>query len=699
MRVIRNHIKYIFATVMCFLCTMVDAQDMASVRDTIRASRVVSERSSVRDAGTKIVAIPELRSTVSVTGDADVIKYIQTFPGVSVGAEGGSAIYVRGGNIGSNVTTIDGVPIYGCSHLLGLSTVYPSDIIADASFRVGGFRGDENNVTSSHIGLKTDDGSFTKSTYRASVSTFVLGGTASVPIIQDRLSLLASVRMSPVGPEFRTIQSLVGGVLDSLSQTKAVTYDAFVKAKWIVNSDTSLSTSVFASQDGYSYRYASSDEGLRWANFILNIRHDGQLANEWMLQDGLSYNHFSNSQWISRDMDGTMNNIGIVSSLDELTADAVFMHPVLYYAAIRLGARERFSWFNPGTSASFKGTNPVLSSDSPFTDHTSLSSITTLHGEWDLSRERLELMSATRLNLFAADEPGVNKWSWRFNPEISLLAKVNVARWLAVEATADWTVQYHHTLEGIPMGWSADLIVPTNPQRPPERSRQYYAGIFTSFGKHHVTVGAYDKSMNGLVYFSDASLLFSQAISGWSQNIKVGTGTSRGVEFLYEKDGERLTWRIAYTLSNTDRTFAEINSGNTFPAKFDRRHILNATASLSIADKPRFNAKLTSLFTFQSGHRETVASADYPTVSLFGKAPSMEYYTSVNNYKMPDYIRLDLGCSFIFKTKHPQELTFGVYNVLNRHNPFSIIYDDRSRTWKQVSLIPIMPSFNYNIKF
>lgn len=699
MRIIRDYIKYFFATLMCFSFVIAKAQDIGSARDTIKAARVVSERPTVRDAGTKIVAIPELRSTVSVTGDADVIKFIQTLPGVSMGAEGGSAIYVRGGNIGSNITTLDGVPIYGSSHLLGLATVYPSDIISDASFRVGGFRGDEGNVTSSHIGLKTADGSYTKSSFSASASTFILGGTASVPIVREKVSLLASARVSPLGPEFKAVQSLVGGALDSLSRTRAMTYDAFAKVKWIVDSDNMLSLSVFGSQDGYSYRYANSDEGLRWANCIINARHDGVLANGWKIKDGLSYDHFSNSQWISRDMNGTINNLDIVSSLDELMADAVFTHPIQSYAEIRLGARERFTWFNPGTSASFKGKNSVSPSNSSSTDHTSHSSITTLHGEWNLSRKRLELMTSGRLNMFIADEPGVSKCSWRFNPELSLLARVNIARWLAIEATADWTVQYHHTLEGIPIGWSADLIVPTDPRRPPERSRQIYAGLFTSFGKHHITIGAYDKAMKGLVYFSDASLLFSQAISGWNQNIKVGTGSSRGVEFLYEKDGERLTWRIAYTLSKTDRTFAEINSGNTFPAKFDRRHILNATASLTVADRPKFKTKLTGLFTFQSGHRETVASAEYPTVSLFGKAPAMDYYSSVNNYKMPDYMRLDLGCSFSFKTKRPQELTVGVYNVMNRHNPFSIIYDDRSRSWKQVSLIPVMPSFNYSIKF
>ena len=66
---------------------------------------------------------------------------------------------------------------------------------------------------------------------------------------------------------------------------------------------------------------------------------------------------------------------------------------------------------------------------------------------------------------------------------------------------------------------------------------------------------------------------------------------------------------------------------------------------------------------------------------------------------MPDYIRLDLGCSLAFKSRYPQELSIGVYNVLNRHNPFSIVYDSRDDSWYQISLLPVMPSFNYRISF
>lgn len=86
-------------------------------------------------------------------------------------------------------------------------------------------------------------------------------------------------------------------------------------------------------------------------------------------------------------------------------------------------------------------------------------------------------------------------------------------------------------------------------------------------------------------------------------------------------------------------------------------------------------------------------------MTFFDEDYTLDFFTSVNNYEMPAYIRMDLGCNFKFKTHHVQELNIGFYNVLNRHNPFSIIYDDRSREWRQLSLLPIMPSFNYKISF
>ena len=671
-----------------------------AVQDTLRAARVEADRIANRDAGTRIVELPAIRTMVAATGEADAIKYIQSLPGVSTGGEGSSAIYVRGGNIGSNLTTLDGVALYGGSHLLGLTSAYPTDIVSTVDFRVGGFHGDESNITASHVDVRTQDGSFTKRLYSVSASTFFFGGMVSMPLVKNKVSFIGSARVSPLGPAFRAVQAAAGGALDSLSRPRAFVYDAFAKVKWLVDENNKLSVTVFSSKDAYSYRYTSSDENMGWDNLIVNARHEGRLGKGWDIEDGIAYNRFSGRQGIVRDMSGRMNNLAIVSSVDELTADGVFMRTLGRAGDVRLGARERFAVFNPGTSATFKGTGPLQPLDSPRTSHISHSSISTFHAQWDLSREHFEIMASAKINAYGANDPGIKEWNWFFNREGSLLVRLNLLKWLSLEATTDRTAQYYHTLEGLPLGWSVDLLVPTNPSRPPEEARQKYAGLFLSFGQHRLTAGAYEKKMSGLVYFLDASQMFSSAIAGWSHNIKVGTGTSKGVEILYEKDGDVLDIRVAYTLSKTDRTFEEVNKGETFPAKFDRRHVLNASSSITLVDNQRCAIALTGLYTWQSGHWETVVAGEYPSLDFFNLVfPTLNYFKGVNNYEMPPYIRLDLGCNITLKGRHLQNLNLGVYNVLNRHNPFSVIYDDRSREWRQVSLIPIMPSFNYRVTF
>lgn len=680
----------------------VSAQQTPPVRDSIRAARVVADRPAGRDAGTRVLPLPGIRTMVAATGEADAIKYIQVLPGVSTGAEGSSAIYVRGGNIGSNLMTLDGVPIYGGSHLLGLASVYPSSMVASAAFRNGGFRGTDNNLTASHIGLLTENGSFTDWKWGLSASNFLLGGMCSVPVVKDRISLIASLRVSPVGPEFNAVQGIIGGALDSLSRVRAFAYDAFAKATWRLNRKHTLTFSVFNSADAYRYIYGGdSDESMAWSNLILNAGEELLLSRDWRLEARLSYNRFLSRQGVVRDMSGTVNNLALVNSLDEVTARADFVKTYAEGKDLRLGAVARHALFNPGTSSTFTGDGAWTMLDSPRTDNRSWSLTQTLYAQWNLERsDRYELMACAKLNVNESNSDGDRHFRLHVNPEAGLLGRVNLARWLAVEGTADWAVQYYHTLEGIPLGWSLDMMVPTDSKRGPEQALQLYGAVLTELGRHRITVGAYWKKMYNLVWFVDAGQLFSPAISGWKDNIAVGAGSSHGVEFLYEKDGERLNYKLAYTWSKTDRSFARVNEGRPFPAKFDRRHILNVQASWLLASDARRDFGVTGLFTYQSGHWETVPDGEYLALFPLGGAFTLDYYSGgVNNYEMPPYVRLDLGCFFKFKGKCPQMLNVGVYNVLNRHNPFAITYDDRSGEWRQISLLPIMPSVSYSISF
>ena len=51
-----------------------------------------------------------------------------------------------------------------------------------------------------------------------------------------------------------------------------------------------------------------------------------------------------------------------------------------------------------------------------------------------------------------------------------------------------------------------------------------------------------------------------------------GRGWAYGAEFLFRKNYGKLTGWLGYTWSKTMRQFDQINDGNPFPARQDRRH-------------------------------------------------------------------------------------------------------------------------------
>lgn len=685
---------------MLFSLTL-NAQNVVEVQDTLTAAHLTASQSDNPVTGTRIIKATSLQSMVSATGEADVIKYVQTMPGISTGAEGSSAIYVRGGNIGSNLITLDGVPLYGSSHLLGFTSVFSQDAISETRFQVGGFTSEEGNLTASHIQLFSAKPNFESLQWNASCSNFMLGASVTSPIKKDRLAFTSSVRVSPIGIEYALLKGLLQTDSQRVSDASAFVYDIYSKLEWRVAPQHTLALSVFNSLDAYKYIYnKDSDEHMRWGNLVINLNHIAE-TQKWQFHNSLAYNSFHSRQGMIKKLGETENNLAIGNRIKELTFHSHAIRAFGTYGEWQVGFKSRFAAFSPGSTSHIE--NPsLLSQNSPESGDSFYSSTNTIHSQLAyMNINHCELRAAARANLYLADTERDGKWRARIDPEASLLARWYPFPWLGLEATADWITQYHHTLEGVPLGWSLDMIIPSDTQCEPEQATQYYAGLLFSFGKHRITVGGYTKAMHRLVYFTDATQLFSSALAGWRNNIDIGEGHSKGIEFLYEKGGERLTARIAYTLSKTDRVFPHMNEGEPFPAKFDRTHILNASLDFIILKREGREIGLTSLFTFQSGHWETVAAGNYYGHLLKDeKTVDIDWFTTTNNYQMPDYVRWDIGTYIKWnRPAYKSMLNIGIYNLMNRHNPYAITYDGETKQWKQISLLPIMPSLSYRIQF
>ena len=67
---------------------------------------------------------------------------------------------------------------------------------------------------------------------------------------------------------------------------------------------------------------------------------------------------------------------------------------------------------------------------------------------------------------------------------------------------------------------------------------------------------------------------------------------------------------------------------------------------------------------------------------------------------MPPYIRVDVGLYAKWLTrKRTYILNAGVYNLLNRHNPFNLSYNVENQRWELLYIFPIMPSLSFKIEF
>jgi hypothetical protein len=392
------------------------------------------------------------------------------------------------------------------------------------------------------------------------------------------------------------------------------------------------------------------------------------------------------------------NLLGMTNSLSEWSARFSASYPLIGADIFRIGLLFTQSSYLPNAYFSLTDVRRPGIHTSSFSESSLYSRIGTLSVQWEKGKNNLYLIRTSgRLNLYQTDQTH----DLSFHPEYDLTGRLYFLPGFGLEVSIDKRKQFHHLLDGLPTGWSLDLIVPSDESFLPEESIQYSSSLFFEKGALSLSVNAYSKSMKNLVCYRNAINLFSPSLAGWKSDVDVGSGSSKGLEVLAEYIHGENTLRIAYTLSKTDRQFPYINDGIAFPFQFDRTHILNVTGNGRLWHNDIFDFILSGLLTYQSGSWETLPEGVFhPWMFELQEGTKIEYYSGINNYRMPSYFRLDLGCTFSRTTKKcSQKLYLGVYNATNRHNPITLVYDIDEERWKQISLLPILPTIKYSISF
>jgi hypothetical protein len=282
--------------------------------------------------------------------------------------------------------------------------------------------------------------------------------------------------------------------------------------------------------------------------------------------------------------------------------------------------------------------------------------------------------------------------------------------------------QYVHMLSNTGLGLPTDLWVPTTDKIAPQQSSQVAIGLAKDLVKPALalTLEGYYKNMNNIISYKEGSSFISLDAENvneinWQDNVTAGKGWSYGAEFMVQKKAGRLSGWVGYTLSWTKWKFPELNFGETFYPRYDRRNDLSVVGIYEISKR----ITLSATWVYGTGNALTLPVSRYTTSrnpylpeglgNNWYYGSNTTEYGKKNSFRAEAYHRMDVAIQFHKKKKrHERTWEFGLYNAYNRKNPFfynieSRYVDDKpnqkTNVLARVSLFPVLPSFSYNFRF
>jgi hypothetical protein len=154
-----------------------------------------------------------------------------------------------------------------------------------------------------------------------------------------------------------------------------------------------------------------------------------------------------------------------------------------------------------------------------------------------------------------------------------------------------------------------------------------------------------------------------------------GNQNAYGIEVMVKRTTGRLNGWIAYTYSRSviqvdgSELWMKINEGYPYASNYDIPNVVNVVGNYRFSR--RFN--LSTTITYQQGRPITYPLSVYYLEGL----PAIDY-SRRNEYRIPDYFRVDLSLSVEGNLKKKKlfhsSWNFGVYNLTGRNNPHSIYF-------------------------
>ncbi len=662
--------------------------------------------------GKEQLSIRQLRQNPPLLGEVDVVNSILSLPGVSSAGEGASGFNVRGGNVDQNLIMQDGAMFFNSSHLLGIFSIFNTDLVDRVDLYKGHIPARFGGRTSSVLDVKLMDGSFQEWKGRASIGIFSSRLAMNGPLTKGRNSLVFGVRTAYPNLITQYIQRV-----PTLARSSAWYGDGTVKFTQKVGERGKLSFSGTASRDLFSF---SETFGFRWTSYAAGVEYQQVIGTNLSLSSSVNAGRYQ-SQFT--------NSEGVRGSRQETGLDNMRYATDLQWTPGRHNLHFGLDgvYYNvPDNEVFPEGEDAVIVPYSAQKDQ-GLEMGFYLSDEFDLN-PFLRLYAGLRYSRFQNFGPhtvyqypdgeprrietvedsvvygaGESITSYQgLEPRVSL--RVALSESASIKLSYNRVFQYIHLLSNTASATPIDLWQVANQYFPAQRSDNYSIGFFKNFKGRtwQTSLEFFYRDMAGLVVARDfARLLGNGHIETEVLN---ADGLAYGGEFRIKRSYGDWTTEASVTYSRSLRQTVDnapgefVNAGQWFPSDFDSP--INATASITW--KPNSTQTISAQFNYRTGRPITV-----PT-GVLSLEPSwfVPVFSERNIARLPDYHRLDLSYTFddglLRRDGVKTDITFSIYNVYARENAFSVFYERKETSFQanQLSVLgTFIPFLNYNIKF
>lgn len=708
---------------------------------TLETVNITAEKTNtemVQMSAVKLTA-KEIQQVPMLFGEKDLFKTLLLLPGVQSASEGTSGIYVRGGGPDQNLVILDEATIYNASHLLGFFSIFNGDAIKSVELVKGGFPARYGGRLSSVIDITMKDGN--KNGYHGEGGIGLISSHLVVegPIQKDKSSFMLSGRTTYLDLFMVPLMKIVTPGMS----TGYYFFDLNAKFNFEIGKKDKLYLSSYFGRDKFHMSETldfddvpadNSDKlnlGLFWQNATATARWNHLFTNKifsnmsFVFSD-YTMNTYMKEQYYYGPNDKETFSSDFISGIRDYTLkyDVAF-HPNATHHLIA-GAAITYHEARPNAMTMKADTFTLRNVEKePGVEYA-------VYMEDEINiRNKFRINPGIRLVGFSVPHK-----TW-FSPEPRLSMSYNFLPNLAVKASYAMMSQCLILLSTSTIGLPTDLWVPVTDKIRPQRSQQVAIGLHYDLKKPRLSfsIEGYYKKMDNILAYKEGSSYFTTIFQSildeelpgdfqrqWSDNVTSGQGWSYGVEFLVRKEVGKFTGWIGYTLSWTKQQFDDLNFGEPFFARYDRRHDI----SIVLMYSPTSKINLSLSWVFATGNAVTLPTSLYVGEDLDDYLANyfpiqyqqqnnyvyVENYGKKNDFRMRPFHHLDIGVQFIKPHKDGKWQSIfevSVYNVYNHHNPFFYFTEQdynndagvisTSYKLKQISIFPIIPTFTYHFKF